>query len=378
MKSNKLELDMMRRIIDAFRRIPRKVKVLFIVPALLFLLVAGLIGCMRTYKPKMTNDTIKFVENPPVETILPAFEKLSPIVGIPEDVEVDYYVETVEESENTKTVDYREIEKPVVEPIFKQAPVDTNITNILIVGSDSRSEETSGSRSDCMLLLSYNRKTQTASLVSFMRDAWVRIPNHGMNRLNAAFAFGGIGLCINTINENFKLDIQNYVVINFEGLKKIVDDLDGVSVYISKNEADYINASNGEAGSSLLSEDGEQVLNGEQLLAHCRNRKSSSGDFERTRRQRDAMIALFYELKSTSTLTELSDLLRDSVKNVQTNIQLDTLLSLGFEAIRSENLSLTEGRIPYDNTWNYANKDGRSVVEIDLNENVRLLHELLY
>lgn len=288
-------------------------------------------------------------------------ETLQPLDTEPLDIGEDYDAEVPDVAQNI--------------PIYQRIPIDENIINVLLVGVDAHPGET-GSRSDTTMLVSYNRQEGTIQLVSFMRDIWTRIPDHGWNRINAAQAFGGVGLTINTINENYDLDIQRYITIRFEQFTSIVDELGGVKVTLTKKEIDYINnALPGEQ--SLDDTPGVKLLNGKQALVHCRNRKTGGGDFERTRRQREFMLAVFQKVKQKKSVTALTSLLTFVLNSVETNMKPDELFTLGMEVVTGDP-TLSAGRIPFDNTWQYASKDGRSVITIDLEKNKKMLHELLY
>jgi LCP family protein required for cell wall assembly len=313
----------------------------------------------------VTDTNVQIVEKPPtaIQTPIPEPEKLEIIEGIPEDIEEDYEIEAPEQVE--------------FKHIYKQPAITETVTNILVVGTDVKGDISRG-RSDCMLLLTYNRDKQEAFLTSFMRDIWINIPDYGWNRLNAAYAFGGIGLLINTVNDNFGLDIQNYVLIDFDGLMAIVDTLGGVEVTLTEKEAQHILKYCGTSLTVLSEEKNIYLLNGAQTLCHCRNRKSSGGDFDRTQRQRDVMLSLFKRMKVEKTIPKLTSVLSSLITNVKTNMPLRLMVDLGLEVIRSESLDLKQLRIPFDDTWNYANKDGRSVVQIDINDNKDQLLNVIY
>ena len=138
-------------------------------------------------------------------------------------------------------------------PIYEEASKEDSIVNILLVGTDSRSTKGTGDvqgRSDSMMLASINTEKGTITLVSFMRDARVhRIGKSGrftfFNRLNGAFSGGygggGPGELINTLNENFKLDIQEYVCIGFDGFAAMIDQIGGLDVDCDEAEINFIN-----------------------------------------------------------------------------------------------------------------------------------------
>lgn len=298
------------------------------------------------------------IERPEVLFMDP--EDLDPIVGTPSDIGEDYY---------------HEVEDPDAEGIYKQIPIDEDVFNILMIGSDIRPEEGAG-RSDSMMLVSYNRRNHDIKITSFMRDTWVAIPNRQWNRINAAYAFGGIGLAINTINENFDLDIQNYAIIEFEGLKNIVDSLDGVKLQLTLEEIKDINAAHREDLIPLKA--GTYELTGAQALTHARNRKTGDGDFGRTRRQRDVMMSILSKMKTSLNPIKLTGFVTETLKFMDTNITPDTIFTLGLEILGAGSYKVTQARIPFDDTWQYASKNGRSVITIDLERNRELLHEFLY
>lgn len=299
------------------------------------------------------------IENPGIILMDP--EELDPIEGTPVDIDEDFYYE---------------VETPQEEAIYKEVPIDENVFNILMVGSDARPDEGGRGRSDSMMLISYNRENQDIKITSFMRDTWVAIPNREWNRINAAYAFGGIGLAVNTVNVNFDLDVQNYAIIEFEGLKNIVDELGGIELSLTTSEIQRINAAHPE--DKLPVKEGTYELNGAQTLTHARNRKTGDGDFGRTRRQRDVMMSILGKMKSSLNPLKLTGFLTETLKHVDTNIKPDTIFTLGLEVLRAGQSKVTQARIPFDETWQYADKNGRSVITIDLEENRERLHEFLY
>lgn len=163
---------------------------------------------------------------------------------------------------------------------------DDEVYNVLLVGTDSRDPNSDMGRSDSMMLVSFNKKENKSTVVSFLRDSLVDIDGYGKSRLGHTYAYGGVGLTINTINKTYDLDIQNYITINFENLVGIIDEIGGVKVYISEEEAEYYRQN----GMPNI-QSGDVILTGSQALAHARNRTLGS-DFERTRRQRSVMYGI--------------------------------------------------------------------------------------
>ena len=113
-----------------------------------------------------------------------------------------------------------------------------NVINVLLVGADSRKGTNSGN-TDVMMLVSLNKKTKELKLVSFLRDSYLYIEgknNSYCTKLNAAFSMGGPECLLQTIENNYKIEIDNYVMVNFESFKSIIDAMGGVTVDVQKYE----------------------------------------------------------------------------------------------------------------------------------------------
>ncbi len=324
----------------------------------LFLLFMIGMGFFYQQMSKLNKSQTDFVEHPNVT--LEEEEDLDKISGTPDDLGEDYY--------------YTDAQGKVA--IYKKVPIDEDVFNVLFMGSDIRPDEKGNGRSDSMMLISYHWELNELKVISFLRDTWVAIPNHGWNRINAAYSFGGIGLAVNTVNENFDLDIQNYAIVEFDGLKEIVDQLGGIEVTLNLEEIKKLNSVYPNKAMPL--KEGKYILNGDQTLTHSRNRSTGDGDFGRARRQRDVLMSMMVKMRSSLTPSKLPGFISKSLKYVDTNISTNQIFSLGLQLLKKGSYQVDTARVPFDDTWNYADKDGRSVVTIDLERNVELLHEYLY
>ena len=303
----------------------------------------------------MTDNSVQVTE-PPADIKTPEPEPSLEPVESPDDLDVDY----------DDPLDGGAYE----ESIYKVDTIDENVVNILVLGEDTREGE-SGGRSDTMMVLSYNKKTGTAKLVSVLRDTYVPIAGHGTwNRV------GGVGMAINTINQNFGLDIQYYISTDFQNMQEMVDMLGGLELTLTKEEAAYINKTT--KTSDLPEKDGTYTLNGAQVLTHSRNRKMGDGDWGRTRRQRDVLLSFFNRAKQEKDVASLLSLINGMTEHVKTNMSLGMMLDLGKAAVFSGNFTLQGGHIPFDKTWNYARVNGASVIKADLDKNKELVLEFLY
>lgn len=206
-----------------------------------------------------------------------------------------------------------------------------NVINVLLVGADSRQGTNSGN-TDVMMLVSLNKKTKELKLVSFLRDSYLYIEgknNSYCTKLNAAFSMGGPECLLQTIENNYKIEIDNYVMVNFESFKSIIDAMGGVTVDVQKYEADY-----NYTKFKISLPYGENVtLNGEQALCFCRIRGcDADGDVSRTRRQRQVIEAIIDRVTSAS-VSDLNKYIDILLPYVETGYSKTQILSLGVQAL---------------------------------------------
>lgn len=251
------------------------------------------------------------------------------------------------------------------------------VKNILLLGVDARpNEEGEVSRSDTMMLISLDMKHRCIKMVSFLRDTWVYIPSHdGEQRLNAACTYGGYSGVVDTIEYNFGIDIDNYIVADFEMFKILVDSIGGVEIDVTKKEAKEVTGHPKRYGNVTL-ESGLNNLTGEQALAYCRIRKIDT-DFVRTQRQRTVMSAIIGKMKSTNPFT-LYKMAFNSAPYISTDMSKAGLLSFVSQAGFCATGGTHQTKVPFDDTWSYATIRGNSVISIDKDKNKELLIDYIY
>ena len=206
-----------------------------------------------------------------------------------------------------------------------------NVVNVLLIGADSRQGTNTGN-TDVMMLVSLNKKTKQIKLVSFMRDSYLYIEgknNSYCSKLNAAFSMGGPEVLLNTIENNYKIEIDDFVMVNFESFKSIIEAMGGITVDVQKYEANYANNRY-----KLSMPYGDDVtLNGEEALAFCRIRGcDADGDVSRTRRQRQVINAMINRVTNAS-VSDLNKYLNALLPYVYTGFSKSEILSLGMKAI---------------------------------------------
>lgn len=199
-----------------------------------------------------------------------------------------------------------------------------NVINLLLLGLDSEDALENGGRSDSMILVSLNKKTKQINMISFFRDAWCYTNAGGydtFNKMNASYYYGGPSGVIDTIEKNYKIDIDYYVAVDFSSFVDIIDALGGLKVEVQEYEADYINAT-----TRYTIDYGEEVtLSGGEALVFARIRQSDSdSDVSRTRRQRQVITSLINSVKNASIgqLNDVLDLLFQYVKTDLTKMQI--------------------------------------------------------
>lgn len=192
-----------------------------------------------------------------------------------------------------------------------------NVKTIALFGTDSRdSDNMYSGRSDTIIIASVNPKNKSIKLISIPRDTYVNIPGRGKDKINHAYAFGHEQLSIKTINNNFGLNISEYITIDFSGLIHVIDDIGGIRMNITEAERKYINQS----AKQKLSSSGWVTLNGDQALIHSRNR-TVGNDFARASRQRDVLEAIINKL-STKNMSEISKFCDMFLPEVKTNMDV--------------------------------------------------------
>lgn len=248
----------------------------------------------------------------------------------------------------------------------------SDLLNILLIGQDAR-EGDAQSRSDSMILCSYNKNTNTLTMTSFLRDLYVEIPGHGSNRINAAYSFGGTKLLRKTLEHNFGLYIDGSIEVDFSHFSEIIDHLGGVEIELRQDEAKLINR---QTGSSLS--EGLQRLDGFQALTYSRIRNlDTDGDFSRTNRQRKVINALVDAFRDIR-ITELTPMLNDLLPMLTTDLNPAQILFCALEIM--PNLSAMETgsqRVPVDGTFSDQTIDGMAVLVADMAAQRRYLRSSL-
>ena len=266
----------------------------------------------------------------------------------------------------------------------EEVKVSKGCRNIALFGVDARDGELGkGSRSDTIMIANINLDTHEIKLISVYRDTYLNLGNDSYNKCNGAYARGGPEQAITMLNMNLDMDITDYVTVGFSGLIEAIDALGGIEIEVTQAEINHLNnyqlCMAEEMGVDYIpvTEPGKQTLNGMQATAYCRIRYTKGDDFKRAERQRDVLEAMIIKSKDAS-LASLKDAVTAVLPSINTSLGVNEIISvLGtvaeYNVVASEGFPFEDERAPAT-----VGSKGACIVPTTLEENVIILHELLY
>lgn len=340
----------------------------------LILASVGGIVMIHSYINKMnlvstSGNIVSASEVKPTEALVPEYEDIDPNAQDSPGNEVDTLEEEIKKNmeDNSTPVMY-----------------DKNVFNVLLIGCDSRKEGGAG-RSDVMMLISINKDTKQIVATSFLRDIYLQIPGKSNNRLNAAFAFGGADLLMDTLEQNFKIKIDRYALIDFYSFIDIVDAVGGIALEVTEDEVpvvnDYLKEINellgDKEGTDYLSGEGTYLLNGKQALAYSRNRYVGQGDFARTLRQRKVIEQVFLKIKDLG-LIEMKDLLDIVMPKVTTNLTEGELFTFILSMPSYMKYDRIQWSVPTEGAYKPMRINKMAVLGIDFDKTIGELQTKIY
>ena len=307
--------------------------------------VLGKINRVEGTEPTLSEEEIEFIEN-----------ETDPPEEIPENATV---LEEEELDVTAPTEEVQQISKP------------DHIINILLIGQDRRPGE-GRTRSDSMILCTINTQEKTLVMTSFLRDLYVDMPDwngrtYQDNRLNSCYAFGGMGMLDAALKNNFGVVVDHNIEVDFGGFEDIISIFGGVSIYLTKAEANHL-------GGGL--KEGTNFLTPKQALNYARIRKIDS-DFNRTNRQRKVLTALLSSVKNMNynQLTKLVNNILPMITTDMTNSDITNYM-VQILPILSE-LEISSQSIPAAGTYKSCSIRGMAVLVPDLEANRAILRDTL-
>jgi len=254
--------------------------------------------------------------------------------------------------------------------------------NIALFAVDRRNKEQQGN-SDVIIIITIDQVTKKLKMSSILRDTYVSIEGKGMDKINAAFAIGGPQLAIKTLNQNFAMDIHDYINVDFFGTAKMIDALGGVNVNIKPEEVPYINNYLKEISiienipPVIVTQPGNQLLNGKQAVAYTRIRAIGRGDYERTERQRSVLVALFNQLQGAGPAI-FPIFMSQILPNMETSMSSMMLFKIGGDILSSKSKVIEQARFPLDKFSKGIRVNDTWYLSADLKANTTALHNFIY
>ena len=259
-------------------------------------------------------------------------------------------------------------------------------TNIALFGLDNRSNGSfEAGNSDVIMIASINNDTKEVRLVSVFRDTFLNVGSDSTNnfrKANYAYNKGGAEEAVRMLNRNLDLDIQDYVVVDFQAVTEAIDLLGGVEVEIDAAEAKwmdfYINETALVTGHEAhsITQPGTYTLDGVQATSYCRIRYTAGDDFKRAQRQRE-VIAKMVEKAKNADLFTINKIIDSVLDDISTNFTAGEMISLASQLMNYE-LADTTGFPFHLTTANLGGSKGSVVIPCDLVTNVTDLHKYLF
>ncbi|MGJ0740910.1 LCP family protein [Enterococcus casseliflavus] len=254
------------------------------------------------------------------------------------------------------------------EETFNGTAAANGARNILLIGSDSREGE--AGRADTIMVLQLDGPSKQPKLLSFMRDTLVTIPGYGENKINAAYTFGGADLVRQTLAENFGLETNYYAKVDFRSFEKVIDTLfpSGVAINAEKDMSKNL---------EVAIKQGQQQMNGLELLQYARFRMDEEGDFGRVRRQQQVMDAIFSEMKNPLAILKLPYAAGKALGYASTNLPMSFLLKNTFSIARGAR-GVDSLTVPVADSWQYGSSaSAGSVLVVNLETNQQAIRNFL-
>lgn len=271
---------------------------------------------------------------------------------------------------------------------------ESSIVNIMLFGEDNHKEGETG-RADSMILLTIDKNHKKLKQTSFMRDIYLYIPGNGYNKLNAAFSIGGAKLACETIEYNFGIRIDDYMIIDFNSFTDIVNALGGIDIELTYDEIVYINWQSyrnkqvdteteidPDSFTYHTNDNGEEVtsvhLNGRQALWYARDRDSAGSDFDRTKRQRIVIDTILSKLKNADPIKLLYTIYAAS-GYLTTDMNALDLCGKGLDILFALGYERSEHRLPTsDNYYDVYNETGMALQIADEDLEKQRLYEFVF
>lgn len=257
------------------------------------------------------------------------------------------------------------------------AYVKSGYVNIAVFGLDTREANSFSGRSDSIIIASVNRKTGDIKLTSILRDSYVAIDGYQNQKITHAYALGGASLAVKTINENFNMNIEDYVTFNFAKLATLIDLTGGIDINITETEREEMNRIGPDDGRkyTAVPKAGYVHLNGMQAVIYSRIRETDS-DVARAGRQRKVIMCLFNNCKKLKA-SQYSDFVDKAMQCCETSLSSSEILA--YSSLLSKKITIETLVVPGDEDNAVGGiYNGSWVWRYDLGAAANRIHKFIY
>ncbi len=253
--------------------------------------------------------------------------------------------------------------------------IPDGVVNIVLIGTDWR--EGGGARSDVMMLVSIHKLEGTVSVVSFPRDLYINIPNHGPDRINVAKGYTGYNGLFDTFETNFLVRPDHYISTNMQGFTSIINTLGGVDVYVEQAMSDRCDLPQAKKGYCSYGV-GTHNMDGKTALWYVRSRYTSS-DLDRLRREQETLKGMLTKLLSMNAVERAPELYATFHNSVETDLKVEDILGLAPVAARlTDKNSIHRYTIGIDQVTPTRTKTGAAVLMPNLPAIQEMVHEAVF
>lgn len=311
------------------------------------------------------------------------YEPVEPVEEIKVDDETDPDIDTtdIEVVPDDYTVVTPELTP--TDPPASDENEEQQVYNLLLIGEENIGNYGARGRSDLIMIASINRKQKSVKITSVMRDCLVAIPGYADNKINAAYAIGGVALLYDTLQMNLGITIDNYMLVNFDNFEAIVDAIGGLDIDLTVEEARYLNTTNYISKPEYRTVNaGINHLNGNQVLGYCRIRNVETADrqfndFGRTTRQR-TVVAKIYESTKDLNYMGLINLTSKLMPYVTTDLNAELIENYVNMILESDRAEIETFRIPVSGSFGEMLLRDMVVTRIDLDANAKAFRDFAY
>ena len=260
---------------------------------------------------------------------------------------------------------------------------DENVTNILFISKDLTASQEDKAYS--FVLISMLQEVQRTVSTSFSRDIYVKIPGEGYGTLYQAFAIGGADLLLKSINLNFKVNLDSYIITDSDIVIDLVDEVGGIMIKVKEDEIDLINSNISDINRSLgkskkqdyLKMSGRQLLNGKQVLAYSYLQATTTYENKDNNTQKMLFQEIFEKIREQNIL-QMNQLLSKVLPKITTNIKENELLLLVLTAPAYLNYETNVYNIPFVDSYERFAYDNSTILAIDFKKNRKLLSQKIF